>query len=318
MSRPPVALTIAGSDPSGGAGIQADLKTFSALGVYGTSVITALTAQNTRGVSGVHVVPTDFVIQQLETLVADVRIDTIKIGMLANAEIVGAVADFLRRHPHDHVVLDPVMVATSGDRLLDDDALRAMRVLMPLASVITPNLAEAAALLDTRAARTVPDLRLQANALQELGAQRVLIKGGHLTDIHAADADEAGSDRASTEGAGGDEAGSDEAVDLLLDVDGEVILRAPRIDTVNTHGTGCTLSSALAALRPQRDSWLETALDAKSWLTAALAAADSLEISRHPGSHPGSYSGKHSGRNPGRSSDESHGPVHHFHEIWDR
>jgi hydroxymethylpyrimidine/phosphomethylpyrimidine kinase len=269
MSRPPVALTIAGSDPSGGAGIQADLKTFSALGVFGTSVLTALTAQNTQGVTGVHVVPSEFVTQQLETLIADVRLDAIKIGMLANAGIVGAVGDFLRGHPHEHVVLDPVMVATSGDRLLDDDAVRAVRDLMPLASLITPNLAEAAALLNTRPARTVADMRLQAMALQELGAPRVLIKGGHL------------------------DAGP-EAVDLWLDVDGEALLHAPRIDTVNTHGTGCTLSSALAALRPQRDSWFEAALDAKSFLTAALAAADVLQIG------------------------QGHGPVHHFHEIWDR
>jgi hydroxymethylpyrimidine/phosphomethylpyrimidine kinase len=269
MSRPPVALTIAGSDPSGGAGIQADLKTFSALGVFGTSVLTALTAQNTQGVTGVHVVPSEFVTQQLETLIADVRLDAIKIGMLANAGIVGAVGDFLRGHPHEHVVLDPVMVATSGDRLLDDDAVRAVRDLMPLASLITPNLAEAAALLNTRPARTVADMRLQAMALQELGAPRVLIKGGHL------------------------DAGP-EAVDLWLDVYGEALLQAPRIDTVNTHGTGCTLSSALAALRPQRDSWFEAALDAKSFLTAALAAADVLQIG------------------------QGHGPVHHFHEIWDR
>jgi hydroxymethylpyrimidine/phosphomethylpyrimidine kinase len=275
MTRPPVALTIAGSDPSGGAGIQADLKTFSALGVYGTSVLTALTAQNTRGVSGVHVVPAAFVTQQLETLVADVRLDAIKIGMLANADIVAAVGDFLRRHDLlDCVVLDPVMVATSGDRLLDDDAVRAVRELMPLASVITPNLAEAAALLGTRPARSLADMRLQAMALQELGAPRVLIKGGHHDD-------------------------GDEAVDLLLDLDGEALLRAPRVDTVNTHGTGCTLSSALAALRPQRDSWLEAALDAKSWLTAALVAADSLQICLRP-------------RCPG-----SHGPVHHFHQIWE-
>jgi hydroxymethylpyrimidine/phosphomethylpyrimidine kinase len=269
MSRPPVALTIAGSDPSGGAGIQADLKTFSALGVYGTSVITALTAQNTCSVSGVHVVPTEFVIAQIETLVADVRLDTIKIGMLANADIVGAVGEFLGRHPHQHVVLDPVMVATSGDRLLDDDAVRAIRELMPLVSLITPNLAEAAALLDTRQAASVPDLRAQALALREMGAQRVLIKGGHLHD-------------------------DDRAVDLLLHLDGEELLAAPRVNTVNTHGTGCTLSSALAALRPQRDSWAQAALDAKSWLTAALAAADGLEIGH------------------------GHGPVHHFHEAWDR
>ena len=163
MTRPPVALTIAGSDPSGGAGIQADLKTFSALGVYGTSVITALTAQSTQGVTGVHVVPPDFVTQQLQTLVADVRLDAIKIGMLANADIIGAVGDFLLHQDHvDHVVLDPVMVATSGDRLLDDDAVQAMRELMPLASLITPNLAEAAALLDTRPASNMTDMRRQA------------------------------------------------------------------------------------------------------------------------------------------------------------
>jgi len=269
MTRPPVALSIAGSDPSGGAGIQADLKTFSALGVYGTSVVTALTAQSTVGVTGVHVVPTDFVTQQLETLVADVRLDAIKIGMLANAGIIGAVGDFLRRHPHEHVVLDPVMVATSGDRLLDSDAVAAMRDLLPLASLVTPNLAESAALLDTKPARSLADMRLHATALQELGAPRVLIKGGHRND-------------------------GPEAVDLLLDVDGEALLRAPRVDTVNTHGTGCTLSSALAALRPQRDSWLEAALDAKSWLTAALVAADVLQIGH------------------------GHGPVHHFHEFWDR
>jgi len=268
MSRPPVVLTIAGSDPSGGAGIQADLKAFSALGAYGTSVITALTAQNTQGVSGVHVVPTEFVVAQLETLVADIRLDAIKIGMLANADIVGSVGQFLRRHPYEHVVLDPVMVATSGDRLLADDAVAAIRDLLPLASLITPNVAEAAALLQAPPARTVADLRGQASALREMGATRVLIKGGHLDD-----------DR--------------EAVDVLLDIDDEVLLRAPRINTVNTHGTGCTLSSALAALRPQRDSWLQAAQDAKSWLTSALAAADGLQIGH------------------------GHGPVHHFHAIWD-
>jgi hydroxymethylpyrimidine/phosphomethylpyrimidine kinase len=269
MSRPPVALTIAGSDPSGGAGIQADLKTFSALGAYGTSVITALTAQNTSGVTGVHVVPAEFVLQQLETLVADVRLDVVKIGMLANAEIVRAVADFLRRNPQEHVVLDPVMVATSGDRLLDDDAVQAVRELMPLTSLITPNLAEAAALLDARPARSLAEMRLQATALQERGAARVLIKGGHRDE-------------------------GPEAVDLLLDLGGETLLRAPRVDTANTHGTGCTLSSALAALRPQRGYWLEAAVDAKSWLTAALVAADGLQIGH------------------------GHGPVHHFHEIWGR
>lgn len=269
MSRPPVALTIAGSDSSGGAGIQADLKTFSALGAYGTSVITALTAQNTLGVFGVHVVPTDFVTAQLETLVEDVRLDAIKIGMLATAEIVEAVGSFLRAHPHEHVVLDPVMIATSGDRLLADDAVQAMRELIPLASLITPNLAEAAILLDLPPATTLVDMRLQAVALKEMGAQRVLIKGGHLDS-------------------------GPEAVDLLLDLEAEALLKAPRVDTVNTHGTGCTLSSALAALRPERESWIEAAFDAKTYLTGALAAADSLQIGH------------------------GHGPVHHFHAIWER
>ncbi|MBN9326951.1 MAG: bifunctional hydroxymethylpyrimidine kinase/phosphomethylpyrimidine kinase, partial [Cellulomonas sp.] len=139
MSRPPVALTIAGSDPSGGAGIQADLKTFSALGAFGTSVITALTAQSTVGVTGVHVVPPEFVAQQLDTLVADVRIDAVKIGMLADAAVAAAVGRFLEAHRPPIVVLDPVMVATSGDRLLADDAVEAVRALLPLASVITPN-----------------------------------------------------------------------------------------------------------------------------------------------------------------------------------
>jgi hydroxymethylpyrimidine/phosphomethylpyrimidine kinase len=296
VTRPPVALTIAGSDPSGGAGIQADLKTFSALGAYGTSVVTALTAQNTRGVSGVHVVPTEFVTQQLETLAADVRIDVVKIGMLANAAIVSAVGVFLQRHSFlDRVVLDPVMVATSGDPLLDDDAVQAMRDLMRLASLVTPNIAEAAVLLNTRPARNLADMRLQAMALQELGAARVLIKGGHLADLEAM-----------------------QAVDLLLDVDGEALLRAPRVETVNTHGTGCTLSSALAALRPQRDSWFEAALDAKSYLTKALLAADALEIglSNSSGRSPGKSPGKNSDKSPGKSPGEAHGPVHHFHGIW--
>ena len=265
--RPPVALTIAGSDPSGGAGIQADLKTFSALGVYGASVIVALTAQSTTGVTGVHVVPTDFVTQQLETLVADVRLDAIKIGMLANAGIAGAVASFLREHSCDVVVLDPVMVATSGDRLLADDAVEAVRRLLPLASLITPNLPEAAALLDGSVATNVAQMREQAHALMSLGAQRVLLKGGHLE-------------------------GSDEAVDVFIEPAGEHTLSVRRVRTVNTHGTGCTLSSALAALRPQRDTWVDTVRDAKAWLTGALAAADTLEVGR------------------------GHGPVHHFYEIW--
>ncbi|OZB88886.1 MAG: bifunctional hydroxymethylpyrimidine kinase/phosphomethylpyrimidine kinase [Microbacterium sp. 14-71-5] len=266
MSGPPVALTIAGSDPSGGAGIQADLKTFSALGAFGTSVVTALTAQSTVGVTGVHVVPAEFVAQQLDTLVADVRIDAVKIGMLADAAVATAVRRFLEAHRPSIVVLDPVMVATSGDRLLADDAVEAVRALLPLASVITPNLGEAAVLLDGPVARDVDEMLAQAVALRRLGAERVLLKGGHLDD--------------------------ETAVDVLAEPTGSTLLEAPRIPTGNTHGTGCTLSSALAALRPQRDTWLDTARDAKAWLTEALRHADELEIGH------------------------GHGPVHHFHALW--
>lgn len=270
---PPVALSIAGSDPSGGAGIQADLKTFSALGAYGTTVITALTAQNTHGVTGVHVVPPEFVAAQLTTLVEDVRVDAIKIGMLATAELAGVVAEFLAAratstHP-PYVVLDPVMVATSGDRLLDEGAVAAVRELLPLADLVTPNVAEAAVLLGGSPARDLDELSAQAHALVAAGARRVLAKGGH---------------------------GMPDATDVLADATAEagaiVTFVGRRIDSQNTHGTGCSLSSALAALRPQRDSWPHTIRDAKDWLTGALAAADTLEIG------------------------SGHGPVHHFHDVW--
>ena len=270
MSRPPVALTIAGSDPSGGAGIQADLKTFSALGVYATSVLTALTAQSTVGVTGVHTVPPQFVRDQLDTLLADVRVDAIKIGMLATAPIIEAVTVFLAERsgsePDPVVVLDPVMVSTGGSRLLDDDAVAALRRLLPLASVITPNLPEAAALLGEREARDVPAMLAQARALRAHGARRVLLKGGHLS-------------------------GAD-ATDVWLDDAGERLLHAPRVPTSNTHGTGCSLSSAVAALVPQRRSWLAAVVDAKAWLTGALAAGDTLQIGHGPG------------------------PVHHFYRLW--
>lgn len=269
---PPVALSIAGSDPSGGAGIQADLKTFSALGAYGTTVITALTAQNTRGVTGVHVVPPDFVAQQLDTLAEDVRIDAIKIGMLATAELAGVVGEFLTqqaRSARPYVVLDPVMVATSGDQLLDESAVAAVRELLPLADLVTPNVAEAAVLLDTEPARDLESLSAQAHALVAAGARRVLAKGGH---------------------------GMPDATDVLADKTAEagaiVTFVGRRVDTQNTHGTGCSLSSALAAMRPQRDSWPATIRDAKDWLTGALAAADTLDIG------------------------SGHGPVHHFYDVW--
>lgn len=267
--RPPVALSIAGSDPSGGAGIQGDLKTFSALGAYGTAVITALTAQNTREVSGIRLVPADFVAQQLRTLVADVRVDAIKIGMLGTAELADTVAVFLAEHPYEIVVLDPVMVATSGDRLLDAGGVEALHRLLPLVSLVTPNLPEAARLLGSEVAGNVGQMRDQASRLMDAGAVRVLLKGGH----HESDGD---------------------AVDVFTGPEGERVLRSARVATRNTHGTGCALASAVAALRPQRAGWVEAVSAAKTWLTEALGAADALHVG------------------------EGSGPVHHLHELWGR
>ena len=267
LPRPPVALTIAGSDPSGGAGIQADLKTFSALGAFGTSVITALTAQSTTGVTDVYEVPVAHVRAQLETLVADVRIDVVKVGMLASAPLVEVVHELLTTVPlaATPVVLDPVMVSTSGSRLLAPDAVDAVRALLPRADVVTPNVPEAGVLLDEPPAAAAADLPEQARRLRELGARRVLLKGGHLD--------------------------GPESVDLWLDDDGPVALRGPRVATTATHGTGCTLSSAIAALRPRHDGWLPAVREARGWLTEALRHGESLEIGAGAG------------------------PVHHFHEL---
>ncbi len=259
------ALTIAGSDPSGGAGVQADIKTFSALGAYGMSVITALTAQNTQRVAGVHVVPTEFVALQLDTLLADITPSAVKIGMLATADLADLVGGYLPRF--EASVLDPVMVATSGDRLLDEEATAAVRRLIPLAGIITPNLAEAAVLLGTSAATTTDELEEQARAMLTLGAQRVLAKGGHLDE---------------------------DATDVYAEPGRVVRLRGRRIATRNTHGTGCTLSSAIAALVPQRETWLEAVADAKRYLTGALASAHVLDVGH------------------------GHGPVHHFHRFWSK
>ena len=262
-----IAVTIAGSDSGGGAGIQADLKTFSALGVYGASVITALTAQNTLGVTGIHDVPPAFVAAQMDAVFSDLRVDAVKIGMLSRPEVIAAVAEGLDRYGLSTVVLDPVMVAASGDRLLVPEAIDSLRRdLLPRAMLITPNLPEAAALLDETPATDVGATRRQAERLVALGARAVLIKGGH--------------------GEGPD------SIDVLLDDEGFFEFSAPRVATRNTHGTGCTLSSAIAAglarglaLRPAVEA-------AKAYLTSAIGAADRLEIGR------------------------GHGPVHHFHAWW--
>jgi hydroxymethylpyrimidine/phosphomethylpyrimidine kinase len=219
---PPIALTIAGSDPSGGAGIQADLKTFTALGVYGASVITALTAQNTRGVTGVYKVPADFIVAQFEAVTSDLAVAAVKTGMLGDVETAMTVAALLKKMKPPHLVVDPVMVATSGDRLLDANAISAVRDhLIPLAGLITPNIPEAAALLETATAQTEREMEEQGRQLLKLGCGAVLIKGGH--------------------GVGAD------AVDILVTAQGAEYLSRPRIATRNTHGTGCTLAAAITA-----------------------------------------------------------------------
>ena len=262
-----IALTIAGSDSCGGAGIQADLKTFAALGVYGASAITALTAQNTQGVEAVLVVPPDFVARQIKVVARDLEVGAVKIGMLATSEVIEAVALALETLPGIPVVLDPVMVAASGDVLLDEDAIDTLRtVLLPRATLITPNLPEAAKLLGSGEAKNERAMSDQAAALRRLGAKAVLIKGGH--------------------------AEGDQAIDILVDDAGELRLEAPRIATSNTHGTGCTLSSAIAAELAKGASLREAAAAAKAYITAAIAAADALGIG------------------------QGRGPVHHFHRWW--
>ena len=266
-----IVVTIAGSDSSGGAGIQADLKTFAALGVYGASVITALTAQNTQGVLAIYDVPAGFIAAQVDAVFSDLTIDAVKIGMLSRAASVEAVAEGLARHRAKNIVLDPVMVASSGDSLLAHEAIESLRrLLIPRALVVTPNLPEAAALTDASLARNEKEMEVQAREILSLGARNVLIKGGH--------------------GQG------DESVDLLIGQNqefGEVVrFAAKRIATKNTHGTGCTLSSAIAAGLAQGRDVVTACQDAKAYVTAAIAGADKLKIGH------------------------GHGPLHHFHAQW--
>ncbi|MCP1843165.1 hydroxymethylpyrimidine/phosphomethylpyrimidine kinase [Bradyrhizobium sp. USDA 4524] len=263
----PVALTIAGSDSSGGAGIQADLKSFAALGVYGASAITALTAQNTMGVSGIHPVPASFVTAQIDAVFSDLEVGAVKIGMVAQADTIAAIADGLRRWAPRHVVLDPVMVATSGDRLLAAEAVDALKVLLfPLASLITPNLPEVAALLNEPVASSEADVERQGKRLLAMGCRAVLVKGGHG---HGA-----------------------ESIDYLIDAEHSIALAAPRIATANTHGTGCSLSSAIAAGLAKGESMETSVRNAKAWITQAIAEADRFAVGH------------------------GHGPVHHFHGYY--
>jgi hydroxymethylpyrimidine/phosphomethylpyrimidine kinase len=249
----PIALTIAGSDSGGGAGLQGDLKTFSALGVYGASVVTALTAQSTTGVAAIHDVPADFVGAQMDAVLADLRVGAVKIGMLGRAPVIAAVAAGLQRWRQDKVVLDPVMVASTGEPLLAADALEALkRALLPLATVVTPNLPEAAALIGTRMAESEAEMHAQARALLALGAKAVVIKGGH--------------------------AQGETSVDLLVDQRGVVALPLARLPSRNTHGTGCAFSAAIAASLAKGLDLEAAVRAAKDYVHAAIAAADSLAI----------------------------------------
>jgi hydroxymethylpyrimidine/phosphomethylpyrimidine kinase len=267
MMALPIALTIAGSDSSGGAGIQADLKTFAALGVYGASVITALTAQNTRGVSGIHSVPADFVTAQIDAVFGDLDIKAVKIGMVAQPATIEAIAAGLTKWSPAHVVLDPVMVATSGDHLLVPDAVDALRSrLMPHASLVTPNLPEAAALLGEPQAQDEAAIESQGRKLLAMGCAAVLIKGGH--------------------GQGA------ESIDYLFSAGGMVALAAPRVATANTHGTGCSLSSAIAAGLARGEDLEIAVREAKSWISEAIKQADRLGVGH------------------------GHGPIHHFHRFY--
>ena len=249
----PTALTIAGSDSSGGAGIQADLKTFAALGVYGASAITALTAQNTGGVTGIHLVPPEFLRAQIDAVFSDLEIGAVKIGMLAQLSATDAIAEAFARWSPKRVVLDPVMVATSGDRLLAADAVEALRAkLIPLSTIITPNLPEAAALLNEAVAASEAAIESQGRRLLALGCPAVLIKGGH--------------------GQGS------ESVDYLVQASGVLALPAPRVATRNTHGTGCSLSSAIAA-ELAKGVALETAVrNAKVFVSAPIASANRFSV----------------------------------------
>ncbi|MCV3768430.1 bifunctional hydroxymethylpyrimidine kinase/phosphomethylpyrimidine kinase [Rhizobium sp. TRM95796] len=260
-------LSIAGSDPSGGAGIQADLKAFSARGVFGMAALTALTAQNTQGVSTVHALPADFVGEQIRMVFSDVRVDAVKIGMIANAEIAAAVAEALRLYCRAPVALDPVMIAKGGAPLLDPEAMETVRrALLPLATVVTPNLPEAAALLGRPEARSREEMAAQARALLALGPQAALVKGGHLDD--------------------------DESPDVLATYGGLQWFESRRAPTKNTHGTGCSLSSAIAAELAKGQAISEAICAAKDWLRGAIEASGQLSVGA------------------------GHGPIHHFHHLW--
>ena len=264
----PIALTIAGSDSGGGAGIQADLKAFSAHGVYDASVITAITAQNTQTVRSIHYLPQQMIADQIDAVFDDLRVDAVKTGMLGDAHTLAVVAERLKHYQPAKLVIDPVMVAKSGDALLRRNAVELLkRELLPLASLITPNLPEAAVLLDISEPQTLAEMACVVKQLHQLGAAAVLLKGGHLP-------------------------GTEQATDLFYDGRQLVHLPAPRVATQNTHGTGCTLASAITAGLASGLDCLSAVQQAKTYIHGAIAAADSLDVGK------------------------GHGPVHHFYQLW--
>ncbi|HIF9175946.1 TPA: bifunctional hydroxymethylpyrimidine kinase/phosphomethylpyrimidine kinase [Photobacterium damselae] len=266
-SKTPITLTIAGSDSGGGAGIQADIKAISATGGYACSVITALTAQNTQGVHGIYSIPANFVAEQLDAVFQDLDVKAVKIGMLSDSNIISIIAHKLRQYQPKYLVVDPVMVATSGDLLLEHNAISTLKEqLLPLADVITPNLPEAAALLDCAQSKTEEDMEAMIEQLRQLGAHSVLLKGGHLDN-------------------------TTNSTDLLILPHDVLRFTTPRIDTQNTHGTGCTLSAAIASYLAQGYSLTEAVKAAKHYISNAIAHADELQIG------------------------SGHGPVHHFFNL---
>ena len=262
-------LTIAGSDSGGGAGIQADLKTFGALGCYGMSVVTALTAQNTKGVTAIHAVPAEFAAQQMEAVFTDIGTDAVKIGMLYSAELIRTVASQLKKHAAGNIVLDPVMIAQSGDKLLQEEAIDALRTqLFPLAEIVTPNLPEAEVLLG-RKLKNQADMQAGARSLSEAGCRAVMIKGGHLIGNDSSD------------------------VLYLAETNRSILLEGKRVETINNHGTGCTLSSAIAAFLAKGDDLALAVRNAKDFVSQAIYFGARYRIGH----------GK--------------GPVHHFFDVWD-
>ncbi|EGA65163.1 bifunctional hydroxymethylpyrimidine kinase/phosphomethylpyrimidine kinase [Vibrio brasiliensis] len=264
QDTPPIVLTIAGSDSGGGAGIQADIKAISATGSYACSVITAVTSQNTLGVSAIHPIPVEHIESQLDSVFTDLNVVAVKVGMLADANIIAMVARKIRQYKPKYLVVDPVMVATSGDPLLAQSAVATLKEqLLPLADLVTPNLPESAALVGGEIPQNEQQMAEMVESLRALGAKAVLLKGGHLDEV-------------------------ENSSDLLIEQQSYDLLSAKRIKTTNTHGTGCTLSSAIASYLAQGNRLHKAVYLGKQYISQAISCADELKVG------------------------SGHGPVHHF------